>query len=76
MLYIIALSIYYEFLFQGVLPITETILNDLSLIQKAQDLDLVLVCWGCENKDKTVLKTLKDNGINAVIFDKYDIDFI
>ncbi|KAL5013100.1 hypothetical protein ScPMuIL_011651 [Solemya velum] len=43
----------------------------MSYIEKTKEAQLVLFCWGEDNNDSNTIKTLKEQGVNGVIYDKW-----
>ena len=56
----------------GVNAHAEDILKDRSLIQFVKQRDLCLFVWGEDLMSRTVIKQLKDDGLDGVIYDKID----
>lgn len=57
-------------LFQGVNPMSEVLLKDLSLIDYVKDSGLVLFTWGEDNNDINVINKLKQLRVDAIIYDR------
>lgn len=47
--------------------------RDISQVNLAKDLGLILFCWGDDNNCKDTIKYLKEKGLHAIIFDKVDV---
>ena len=55
---------------QGVVPFSERLLADPSLLNKAKALNLIVFAWGEDNNSIENIKRLKDMGVEAVIYDR------
>jgi glycerophosphocholine phosphodiesterase GPCPD1 len=49
------------------------LLRDISQVNLAKDLGLILFCWGDDNNCKDTIKYLKEKGLHAIIYDKVDL---
>jgi glycerophosphocholine phosphodiesterase GPCPD1 len=58
--------------FLGIDVHAEELLKDRSLIQFVKQRNLVLFVWGEDLMDKTLIKQLKQEGVDGVIYDKID----
>ena len=52
-------------------PFSERLLAESSLIEKAKALNLIVFTWGEDNNNVENIKKLKDMGVEAVIYDRY-----
>lgn len=48
-------------------------MRDMSQVNLAKDMGLILFCWGDDNNCKDTIKFLKDKGLHAIIYDKVDV---
>lgn len=46
--------------------------RDITQINLAKDLGLIIFCWGDDNNCKATIKFLKEKGLHAIIYDKVD----
>ncbi|KAI1305356.1 Glycerophosphocholine phosphodiesterase GPCPD1 [Halotydeus destructor] len=58
--------------FLGINVHAEDLLKDRSLIQFVKQRDLILFVWGEDLMDKSIIKQLKIDGVDGVIYDKID----
>ncbi|XP_053380128.1 glycerophosphocholine phosphodiesterase GPCPD1-like [Mercenaria mercenaria] len=56
----------------GVNPMSDILLNDLSLIDYVKDSGLVLFTWGEGNNNSDVINKLKKHRVDAIIYDRID----
>lgn len=57
----------------GIVAHTEDLLRDISQVNLAKDMGLVIFCWGDDNNNKDTIKYLKEAGLHAIIYDKVDV---
>lgn len=57
----------------GIVPHSEDLLRDISQLNLAKDMGLIIFCWGDDNNSKDTIKYLKDMGLHAIIYDKVDV---
>ena len=50
---------------------SEVLLEHMDMIEYVKSAGLVLFVWGEVNNDSDVINTLKQKGVNAIIYDKY-----
>ncbi len=53
------------------IPFSERLLKDFSLIDQAKALGLIVFCWGDDNNNTDNIKKLKDKGVDGVIYDRF-----
>ena len=56
--------------FQGVDAMSEVLLEHMDMIDYVKSAGLVLFVWGEINNDSDVINTLKQRGVNAIIYDR------
>lgn len=54
----------------GIAVHAEDILNDRNLIRFVKSKSLVLFCWGDDLNDRELIKNLKKEGVDGLIYDK------
>lgn len=59
--------------FETNLNISASYFRDISQVNMAKDMGLIIFCWGDDNNSKDTIKFLKDNGLHAIIYDKVDV---
>lgn len=57
----------------GIVAHTEDLLRDISQVNLAKEMGLIVFCWGDDNNCKDTIKYLKDMGLHAIIYDKVDV---
>ena len=50
---------------------SEVLLEHMDMIEYVKSAGLVLFVWGEVNNDLDVINTLKQKGVNGIIYDKY-----
>ena len=58
---------------QGVDAMSEVLLEDMSLVDHVKSLGLVMFVWGEANNDADTINIFKEKGVDAIIYDRYDI---
>ena len=58
--------------FSGVNVHAEDLLMDRGLINFVKSKDLLLFVWGDDLNDKTLIKSLKQDGVDGVVYDKVE----
>jgi glycerophosphoryl diester phosphodiesterase len=59
--------------FQGVNPMSQVLLRDLSLIDYVKNSGLILFTWGEDNNNADVIDKLKKLKVDAIIYDRYEL---
>lgn len=55
---------------QGIDVLTDILIKQPEMIQSVKQSGLVVFCWGEENNNTETINTLKQSGIDAIIYDK------
>lgn len=58
------------FCIQGINVHAEDLIRDPTLIPFVKDRNLVLFCWGDDINHSNVIRSLKEQGVDGVIYDK------
>jgi glycerophosphocholine phosphodiesterase GPCPD1 len=56
----------------GIDVLTTTLFQNMEKINKVKEAKLVLFCWGEDNNDANAINTLKQNGVDGIIYDRID----
>lgn len=62
-------AITYYFL-QGIDVLTSTLFRNMEKIDKVKEAKLILFCWGEDNNDCNAINTLKQKGVDGIIYDR------
>lgn len=60
-----------HFSFKGINVHAEDLIRDPSHIPFVKDRNMVLFCWGEDINHSAVIRSLKDQGVDGVIYDKW-----
>ncbi|XP_061183603.1 glycerophosphocholine phosphodiesterase GPCPD1-like [Saccostrea echinata] len=56
----------------GIDVLTSTLFQNMDKIENVKKAKLVLFCWGEDNNDSNAINTLKQNGVDGIIYDRID----
>ncbi|XP_078326933.1 glycerophosphocholine phosphodiesterase GPCPD1-like isoform X1 [Crassostrea virginica] len=56
----------------GIDVLTSTLFSHMDKIDKVKEARLVLFCWGEDNNDSNAINTLKQRGVDGIIYDRID----
>lgn len=56
----------------GIDVLTSTLFRNMDKIEKVKAAKLVLFCWGEDNNDSNAINTLKQKGVDGIIYDRID----
>lgn len=56
----------------GIDVLTSTLFRNMDKIEKVKEAKLVLFCWGEDNNDSNAINTLKQKGVDGIIYDRID----
>uniref|UniRef100_K1R2E2 Putative glycerophosphodiester phosphodiesterase 5 n=1 Tax=Magallana gigas TaxID=29159 RepID=K1R2E2_MAGGI len=56
----------------GIDVLTSTLFRNMNKIEKVKEAKLVLFCWGEDNNDSNAINTLKQKGVDGIIYDRID----